>query len=255
VLGFAHSIFDKWQSLRKKATGAMPDPAARGVAKPQILDESQDGWAAEDGGMMRKLETLVSELTDEGAHPAPESRLANILVVDDDPGMGLLATRVLGPHGYRVNPCTNSFKALSMLREDRYGCVLLDLHMPGLQGSHLLPIIKHNFADLPVVIISGHYAPTDAGYYCSLGADELLAKPFDPDLLVRVVKRVTGVTDAIPPLVLTSLSLAEARDQAYRTVILAALRQSGWNQVKASELLGISRYSLIRWLRKLNISY
>ena len=229
----------------------MPDPAARGVAKPQVLDASQDGWAAEDGGMMRKLETLVSELTNEDACPASEPRPANVLVVDDDPSMGLLATRVLGPHGYRVNPCTDSLQALPMLRQERYGCVLLDLRMPVLQGSHLLPIIKHNFAGLPVIIISGHYTPADAGYYCSLGADELLAKPFDPDLLVRAVKRVTGVTDAIPPLVLTSLSLAEARDHAYRTVILTALRQAGWNQVKASELLGISRYSLIRWIRKL----
>jgi len=205
--------------------------------------------------MMRKLETLVSELTNEDVSPKSEPCPVKVLVVDDDPSMGLLATRVLGPHGYHVSPCTDSLQALPMLQQGRYGCVLLDLSMPGLQGTHLLPIIKHNFASLPVIIVSGHYTPADAGYYCSLGADELLAKPFDPELLVRVVKRATGVTDAIAPLVLTSLMLSEARDQAYRTVIVTALRQAGWNQVKASSLLGISRYSLIRWMRKLDITY
>ena len=53
----------------------------------------------------------------------------------------------------------------------------------------------------------------------------------------------------------TSLSLAEAKDQVYRKLIITALRKANWNQIKAAQLLGVSRYCLIRWLRKLQISY
>jgi transcriptional regulator with GAF, ATPase, and Fis domain len=57
------------------------------------------------------------------------------------------------------------------------------------------------------------------------------------------------------PMTLTTLSLREGRDQLYRKLILAALQRTDWNQVKAAELLGVSRYCLIRWLKKLGISY
>lgn len=59
-------------------------------------------------------------------------------------------------------------------------------------------------------------------------------------------------TEAIP-ITLTNVSLAQARDRVYRKLIVTALRRANWNQTKAAELLGISRYSLIRWLRKLQI--
>ena len=70
------------------------------------------------------------------------------------------------------------------------------------------------------------------------------------DTLARALDRQEQI-----PLVLTSLSLRAGRDQLYRKLILAALRKTDWNQVKSAELLGVSRYCLIRWLKKLGISY
>ena len=54
---------------------------------------------------------------------------------------------------------------------------------------------------------------------------------------------------------LRTLSLREGRDQVYRKLILCALQKVHWNQVRAAELLGVSRYCLIRWIKKLGISY
>lgn len=177
-----------------------------------------------------------------------------VLVIDDDPGACRLSELTLTKAGYKVTVCADSTRAMDLLKKDSYGCVLLDIRMKGLEGTDLLPIIKRNFPDIPVIIVSAYCNRSDAPYYSSLGAFELVAKPFSHDVLTDAVSRAVGATETIP-MMLTSLSLAEARDQVTRKVIIAALRRANWNQVKAAQLLGISRYSLIRWLHKLQITY
>jgi DNA-binding NtrC family response regulator len=70
--------------------------------------------------------------------------------------------------------------------------------------------------------------------------------------LLDTIDRAIARQERIP-LTLTSLSLREGREQVYRKLILAALQRTKWNQVKAAELLGVSRYCLIRWMKKLGI--
>ncbi len=182
------------------------------------------------------------------------ARTASVLVVDNDPRICKLAQRILTERGYAVAACAESGRAMNLLKETPYDCVLLDIRMEGLEGTELLPIIKRNFPTLPVIVISGYCEHEDATYYNSLGAFDVLTKPFTDERLVEAVNRAVGLGETIP-LVLTSLSLAEARDQAYRKVIVTALRRTNWKQVGAARLLGISRYSLIRWLHRLQIRY
>ncbi len=143
---------------------------------------------------------------------------------------------------------------MGLLKKGPYACVLLDLRMSGLQGTELLPIIKHNFPTLPVIVVSAYSNRSDASYYNSLGAFDFLTKPVSRDLLVDTINRAVGAVEEIP-LVLTSLSLTEVRDQVYCKLIVTALRKTNWNQVKAAQLLGVSRHFLIRWMHRLEITY
>ena len=177
-----------------------------------------------------------------------------ILVIDDDEEMCRVVQDLLKRHGFAVTVCADSTRAVEVFRATPFQCVLLDLRMHGLQGTELLPILKRHAPDVPVIIVSAYCSRTDASYYTSLGATDVVAKPFNNELLLDTINRAVGATPTIPVL-LTSCSLAEARDQVYRKLILTALQQAGWNQVRAARLLGVSRYSLIRWLRKLRISY
>src|SRR3989338_1428169 len=143
------------------------------------------------------------------------AEVTRIFVIDDDPKMCHVIERLLTDRGYGVTVCTDSNDAIRLLKEAEYHCVLLDIRMKGLEGTELLPIIKRNFPDLPVVIVSAYVDRSDAGYYSSLGAFDLVAKPFNNDLLADVVNRAVGATETIP-FILTSLSLREAHDQVYR---------------------------------------
>ena len=82
----------------------------------------------------------------------------------------------------------------------------------------------------------------------------MVQKPFSHEILLDTIARALDRQQQIP-LTLTSLLLREGRDQLYRKLILVALQKTDWNQVKAAELLGVSRFCLIRWLKKLGISY
>ena len=72
-------------------------------------------------------------------------------------------------------------------------------------------------------------------------------------MLLDTIQRALQQEERIP-LILTSLSLEAGRDLVYQKLIVAALRRTNWNQVKAAQLLGVSRYWLIRWMKRLGIS-
>lgn len=185
--------------------------------------------------------------------PPPESE-KQILVVDDDPQISRYLERLLSTHGYKSTACSDGALVINALNLAPYSCVLLDIQLKDLEGTELLPIIKHRFSNLPVILVSAYLDSSNTGYYSSLGAFDFISKPFSKDRLLDSVDRAVGSRTTIP-MTLNTLSLNTARDQIYRKLIVTSLRQTGWNQVKASRLLGISRYSLRRWLERLHIAY
>lgn len=177
-----------------------------------------------------------------------------VLVIDDDEKLLKLTGELLGRHGYAATLCPDSTQAVPLLKAGTYEVVLLDIRMPGFEGTDLLPLIKKIQPDLPVILVSAYCDKSNQGYYNSLGAFDIIGKPFSHEVLLDTMARALDQQEHIP-LTLTRLSLRDGRDLLYRKLILAALRKTDWNQVKAAELLGVSRYCLIRWLKKLGISY
>ncbi len=185
------------------------------------------------------------------AEVAPGHR---VLVIDDDEKLLTVYEGLLSRHGFVATTCSDSTQVMPLLKSSAFEVVLLDIRMPGLEGADLLPLIKKALPELPVILVSAYCDEASAGYYHALGAFDMITKPFSHEALLDTVGRALQQQEQIP-LTLTSLSLREGRDLLYRKLILAALRRTGWNQVKAAELLGVSRYCLIRWLKKLGISY
>ena len=183
-----------------------------------------------------------------------EKREHKVLVIDDEPEVLEGCKELLTRKGFAVSLCADSLKAIPELKTNHYDAVLLDIRMPGMEGTDLLPLIKKIRPDLPVIVVSAYSDDPHQAYCRSLGAFEVLGKPSSPELILDAVNRAIEQREQIP-LILTSLSLRSARDQVYRKVILSALRKTSWNQVKSADLLGISRYCLMRWIRKLSISY
>jgi EAL domain-containing protein (putative c-di-GMP-specific phosphodiesterase class I) len=119
---------------------------------------------------------------------------ARILVVDDEPEMRHLMTRMLQAAGYDVRCAPDGEAALHLLDTDTVDLVITDLAMPRADGLTVLRRIRERYDDLPVLLIAG--APTTDSAICAVRyrATEYLTKPFDPETLLEAVRRALQMT-------------------------------------------------------------
>ncbi|HEV2674298.1 MAG TPA: response regulator [Aliidongia sp.] len=119
---------------------------------------------------------------------------AQILVLDDDPAIRTLVRRCLEPGGFRVEAATDGADLRRLLGSRPIDLVILDLNLRGEDGLDHLKALRAE-RDLPVIILTGRGEPIDRATGLELGADDYVAKPFEPrELLARVrtVLRRTG---------------------------------------------------------------
>ena len=114
------------------------------------------------------------------AAAAESSGVGTVLVVDDEPMIRRLASRILKEAGYRVLVAGDGDEALRIYGEDphRIDVVLLDMSMPGLSGTAVLAALKQQHRDVKVVLMSG-FGESEA--LRVVGANSFLAflqKPF-----------------------------------------------------------------------------
>lgn len=113
--------------------------------------------------------------------------MPKILVIDDDPSIRSLVSDVLEVEGYQVRACEDGFAGLRAIEADRPDCVVLDVMMPGMDGHAVLQRIRaaDGGPDLPVVMLTAAADDAQAWRAWTEGVDYFLAKPFDPDELLR----------------------------------------------------------------------
>jgi PAS domain S-box-containing protein len=110
---------------------------------------------------------------------------ARILVVDDDETNREILVRQLDREGFRAETAADGPSALSRLGSERFDLVLLDLFMPGMDGFEVLARLKRDesLGELPVIVLSALNDVDNAVRSIEMGAEDFLAKPFDPVLL------------------------------------------------------------------------
>jgi DNA-binding NtrC family response regulator len=101
-----------------------------------------------------------------------------ILVVDDDDEMRSLLRRSLEFDGHHVTERDRGTQVLKTLRESAFDLVILDNLMPGLNGLDLLPMLRREFAHLPVLLVTAFGGRQVATSAFRLGAASYLEKPF-----------------------------------------------------------------------------
>lgn len=122
----------------------------------------------------------------------------HILVVDDHSEIRDLLKRFLEQHGLRVS-CARDGKEMKRLLEDReFDLLVLDLMMPGEDGLTLCRELRAK-SSLPIIMLTAMGEETDRIIGLEMGADDYLAKPFNPRELLARIKAVMRRTQAETP--------------------------------------------------------
>ncbi|WDE01034.1 response regulator [Thalassomonas actiniarum] len=122
------------------------------------------------------------------------SREKRVLVVEDDEEMANAITRVMRRDGWHVLHARDGFQAGLALGDASINLITLDLMMPGMDGFSVLEVLasKPELSKIPVLVLSG-CGDEQLQKAKTMGADAILAKPFDNQRLLAVANRLADV--------------------------------------------------------------
>ena len=113
-----------------------------------------------------------------------------ILIVDDESNIRLTLSRALETLDVETDTASNGEEALTKLKEREFGLVLLDLHMPGVQGMEVLRQLREIRPEIRVIIITAYGTVGLAVEAMRLGAVDFVQKPCIPEEIREIVARV-----------------------------------------------------------------
>ncbi len=109
-----------------------------------------------------------------------------ILIVDDDRDIVRALSLLLEKQGYRIYTAYNGLEALDVVATTPLHLILLDIMMPSLDGLSAMMRIR-NTKNIPIILLSAKTEDSDKILGLSMGADDYIAKPYNPDELVARV--------------------------------------------------------------------
>jgi two-component system phosphate regulon response regulator OmpR len=119
----------------------------------------------------------------------PDLPETHLLVVDDDTRLGELLRRYLSDGGFRVTIASDASEARAHLASFAFDLVVLDVMMPGESGLELTRALRREDR-VPILLLSAMAEPEDRVNGLEQGADDYLAKPFEPRELVLRIRNI-----------------------------------------------------------------
>ncbi|CCG09364.1 PAS domain S-box protein [Pararhodospirillum photometricum] len=160
---------------------------------------------------------LPSPPVPDAPQSAPSRTLAGVrvLIVEDNPVNQDVARRILDLEGARVTQVTNGAEALDALQAEptAFDVVLMDAQMPVMDGYEATRRIRHTLklGRLPIIALTAGALEVERDRAFAAGMDDFIAKPFDIDQMVAIVRRHADTSSDISP---SAKAKASARAEA-----------------------------------------
>ncbi|WP_214227675.1 response regulator [Pedobacter sp. B4-66] len=133
----------------------------------------------------QKIESLEFDFP-----PLPDFKL---LIVDDNATNLLVASRQLHQFGINADKADNAYTAIEYLKKERFDVVLVDLHMPGMDGYQLAKYIQDNYPETKVIIFTADVLEEVRFRLKEMGIQYILSKPFKPEEMFELFLEVLEV--------------------------------------------------------------
>jgi CheY-like chemotaxis protein len=120
--------------------------------------------------------------------------MKTILVVDDDPDILHLLKTVLEAYDFAVKTASNGREAIERVKAAVPDGIFLDLRMPAMDGFEVLDIIRREYPDVTIIVITASKTRDIVQQARVRGANGCLMKPFDPGELRAILRESFGWT-------------------------------------------------------------
>jgi excisionase family DNA binding protein len=134
---------------------------------------------------------LESFMRAKGIYPLGtyQAKNSKILIVDDDPQIRKIFSRILYHHGYQTETASDGFEAGVKVVSFKPALVILDLFMPGMDGFEACGRLKNNpdTSNMKILAVTGYDTPENMKRIMDAGADSYLTKPLDAEKLIKNV--------------------------------------------------------------------
>lgn len=157
-----------------------------------------------------------------------------ILVIDDEPDFVKLLQARLQIAGYEVQTAEDGIKGIQAARRDKPDVIILDVMMPGLDGHMVCDMLKKSTLtwSIPVIYLTARNSQSDELLALEKGAKYYLTKPYNPDMLLEMVK--SAIQDAEEPEKRQGRILIIDQDLSQVSGLEAKLKQAGYEVAYAS---------------------
>ncbi|HKZ07861.1 MAG TPA: response regulator [Methylomirabilota bacterium] len=115
-----------------------------------------------------------------------------IAIVDDDLLIRQALRRLVQAAGYTAETFASAHEFLAALPSRRSACLILDIHLDGMDGFELRERLVAELVDIPVIFITAHDDAATRERIKESGAAAYLTKPFDRQALLEAIRRVAG---------------------------------------------------------------
>lgn len=121
-----------------------------------------------------------------------------VLIVDDEPAVRKVLTRVVERIGLEAETAASGEEALALLSYGKtFDLVLLDVMLGGMDGFAVVQQLREKKNDIPIMILSARSEEDNTLYGLELGADDYIAKPFNPVVLGAKIKALIRRNKAV----------------------------------------------------------
>src|SRR5580692_26438 len=145
-----------------------------------------------------------------------------ILIVEDEPGLVLTISDLLTAEGYEVSTAADGPAGLAMASEQQFALIILDVMLPKKTGFDVCRELRQKGVDSAILMLTAKTQVVNRVVGLKLGADDYLAKPFDPtELLARIEALLRRIRKAnrIP---VRTFQFADIEIDFERTAVLKA---------------------------------
>lgn len=121
---------------------------------------------------------------------------SNILVIDDSTSVRQQVGETLRNAGFRVDEATNGLQGKKAIEASPYACVICDVNMPLMNGIEMLEALEESESKqkLPIVMLTTEGSRVLIQKAKQAGASGWIVKPFNPELLVAAVRKLTALS-------------------------------------------------------------